>query len=256
MGYKLSAQQTLLYQEFWLRDVKGIMIIDIEKNVFSLVLMMHEYQPSRVMIDNSDIEIVAINKAYNAVNDELSSNLYTNRVKHVAKPSNPFKTLKDRKEMRDSALDLMMSIMHAETATDFHLLLGSYMLWCIDNNYEREGASLYNYFEDDYIDKRMQWGKTWRLDHVLPDLLNDHVLSAANFKRKEGLAQGDIEWIPPINTTKKKPLPRSLLNMATLYRVLGIGLESRQPRTQTTSGSIEDMVVEEPVQAPQSGRYL
>ncbi|KAG2227753.1 hypothetical protein INT45_004795, partial [Circinella minor] len=127
-----QAQYPILYWLQWLKDEHG-------------------YVPSRVMIDDSDTEIAAINKAYNTVNDDVSSGTYTDNVKilichwHVlrawkkniltkltAKPSTPSKTLKEKREMREVALSLMMNMMRAETPVDFDLEHEKFETWCID----------------------------------------------------------------------------------------------------------------------------
>ncbi|KAI7858894.1 hypothetical protein BDC45DRAFT_286117 [Circinella umbellata] len=103
------------------------------------------------MIDDSDTEIIAINKAYNYVNDDPSTNIFIDKVKilichwHVlrawkkniltkliAKTSNPPKTLREKKAMREHALSLMMNMMRAETPLDFDLEHEKFDTWCID----------------------------------------------------------------------------------------------------------------------------
>ncbi|KAI9492638.1 hypothetical protein BDB00DRAFT_827466 [Zychaea mexicana] len=96
----------------------------------------HEYIPSRVMIDDSDTEYIAINKAYNYKN--ILSKL-------TAKPSDPSKTLKEKKDMREHALSLMMNMMKAEVPKDFDL--------SIDGEDEWESARLYLYFERELLPK-------------------------------------------------------------------------------------------------------
>ncbi|KAG2216418.1 hypothetical protein INT45_001375 [Circinella minor] len=137
-----QAQYPILYWLQWLKDEHG-------------------YVPSRVMIDDSDTEIAAINKAYNTVNDDVSSGTYTDNVKilichwHVlrawkkniltkltAKPSTPSKTLKEKREMREVALSLMMNMMRAETPVDFDLEHEKFETWCIDVDEEWDGPEL------------------------------------------------------------------------------------------------------------------
>ncbi|KAI9311336.1 hypothetical protein BX666DRAFT_2125517 [Dichotomocladium elegans] len=109
----------------------------------------HEYVLSRVMIDDSDTEIVAINKAHNAMNEEISPATYTNN---------------EKKEMREQALSLMMSMTNAETPDDFGLMHEEFEVWCIDNDDERENTVLYMYFECEFLRKRENGAKYGAMD--------------------------------------------------------------------------------------------
>ena len=139
----------------------------------------HGFVPERVMIDDSDTEIIAINKAYNSVNDETST--FTNTVmilicqwhilkawkkniltKLLAKPCTPSKTISEKKRMREDALSLMMSMMAAQSPNDFDLMHEEFELWCVDNDDEWESAALYVYFENEHYGKREKWSAAWR----------------------------------------------------------------------------------------------
>ena len=157
-----QAQYPILYWLKWLKDEHG-------------------YIPSRVMIDDSDTEIIAINKAYNYVNDDPSTNIFIDKVKilichwHVlrawkkniltkltAKTSNPQKTLREKKAMRKHALSLMMNMMRAETPLDFDLEHEKFETWCIDADDEWDSNRLYLYFEREFLSKREKWSQAWR----------------------------------------------------------------------------------------------
>ncbi|KAG2220710.1 hypothetical protein INT45_012574 [Circinella minor] len=139
-----QAQYPILYWLQWLKDEHG-------------------YVPSRVMIDDSNTEIAAINKAYNTVNDDVSSGTYTDNknilTKLTAKPSTPSKTLKETREMRETALSLMMNMMRAETPVDFDLEHEKFETWCIDVDEEWDGPELYQYFEREFLRRREKWSQ-------------------------------------------------------------------------------------------------
>ena len=63
-----QAQYPILYWIKWLKDEHG-------------------YIPSRVMINDSDTEIIAINKAYYYVNDDSSTNIFIDTYLSLAYPS-------------------------------------------------------------------------------------------------------------------------------------------------------------------------
>ncbi|KAI9253499.1 hypothetical protein BDA99DRAFT_540749 [Phascolomyces articulosus] len=124
----------------------------------------------------ADTEIVAINKGYNTVNDDISPNTYTDNVKilichwHIikawkknilfkltTKSSNPSKILREKREMREKALSLKMNMMKAELTANFDLEHERFETWCVDIDEEWDGPQLYLYFEREFFPKREKW---------------------------------------------------------------------------------------------------
>ncbi|KAI9309837.1 hypothetical protein BX666DRAFT_2034024 [Dichotomocladium elegans] len=154
------------------------------------------------MIDNSDTEIVAINKAYNVdpVNDEESRPCLSNvRIlichwhivkawiknilkKVVAAPSNPKKTT------HEEALSLMLTMMRAETPGDFDIAFEKFELWCIDNDDEWDTQSLLEYFEREYIPKKTNWSNAWR--HGNYNVNTNNYVESWHRQLKEGYMSG------------------------------------------------------------------
>lgn len=143
----------------------------------------HGYQPSKVMIDNSNTEIAAINKAFNIppeANGDDDSIIYNNNVKilichwHLLKAwkkailskvvsSNPRSTsMGEKKEMRDKALQVLVSLVNAEDEITFDLQWEELELWCIENNDEWGTLCLFDYICSKYYEKRDKWSRCWR----------------------------------------------------------------------------------------------
>ncbi|KAI9269216.1 hypothetical protein BDA99DRAFT_535287 [Phascolomyces articulosus] len=203
-----------------------------------------QYEPSRVMTDNPDTEILAINKAYNAhILRAWKNNILT---KLIAKSSNPPKTLKDKNEMPDAALGLMMNMMRAETPVDFDLMLDVFELRCIENDDEWESADLYNYFVDEYDDKKEKWSKAWRplVLSVERGLIGKFAPSTEKASAKILNQQDDITYVASFT-----------LNDVAYHVncVPGIGLEISPSLVESPSVPVQDMPIEEPepVPAPQ-----
>lgn len=156
----------------------------------------HGYRP-RVMIDDSDTDIAASSAAYNnSVNGESGSR-YNNNVmilvchwhimrawkknvlaKLLARPSTPNKTLKEKKDMRDNALSLMMYTMKAVTPVDYDLAHEEFQLCCVENDDEWGTTALYLYFERKHHPKRLNWSHAWRSVSILSTIFmsNPHNL--------------------------------------------------------------------------------
>lgn len=165
----------------------------------------YHYVPSSIMIDNSDTEIVAINKAYNVnVGDDTSDTYLNTKIlichwhilkcwkknilaKVVAAPSDPRKTIEEKSNKREEALSLMKAMMQARSPTDFDIAQEEFELWCIDNDDEWDSSALYDYYEQKYLRKNDKWSQAWRRvrdkqicfkllsnDHTLGQLLYQH----------------------------------------------------------------------------------
>jgi hypothetical protein len=143
----------------------------------------HGFQPKKVMIDNSDAEIAAINMAYNLPTgsiDENQSIIFNNNVKilichwHLLKAwkkailtkvtaVNPRgKTMQEKKQKRDEALELVVNLMNAQDEITFELQFEELELWAMENSDEWETLSFFDYFQREYYDKREKWCRCWR----------------------------------------------------------------------------------------------
>jgi hypothetical protein len=144
---------------------------------------VHGYQPSKIMIDNSDTEIKAINMTYNVpstASDREEYIVFNTNVKilichwHILKAwkkailtkvtaVNPReKSMEEKKRMRDQALELVVGLMNAEDEIVFDLLWEELELWSIENRDEWDTMLFFEYMEKEYYDKRRQWSRCWR----------------------------------------------------------------------------------------------
>jgi hypothetical protein len=147
---------------FWLRWLKDI----------------HGYQPSKVMINNSDAEIAAINMAYNmpdTTRDDQQGIVFNNNVKimichwHLLKawkkailtkvtPVNPReKTMEEKKNKREEALQLVTRLMNAEDEISFDLAFEELELWATENSDEWETPVFFDYFERESLMRLQVW---------------------------------------------------------------------------------------------------
>jgi hypothetical protein len=158
-----ESQYPIRYWLQWLRDAHG-------------------YQPSKVMIDNSDAEIAAINMAYNLTSDSGNNEepVFNNTVKifichwHLLKAwkkailvkvspvIRQSRTMAEKKEMRDEALQLLSNLLNAEDEITFELHWETFELWCRENDAEWDTGSLFLYMEKEYYAKRDNWSRCWR----------------------------------------------------------------------------------------------
>jgi hypothetical protein len=144
---------------------------------------VHGYQPSKVMIDNSDAEIAAVNMAYNVpsiASDSQQSIVFNNNVKilichwHLLKAwkkailtkvtaINPRgKTMEEKKRKRDEALTLTINLINAEDEVAFDLSFEEFELWATENSDEWETPVFFDYFQREYYSKREKWSRCWR----------------------------------------------------------------------------------------------
>lgn len=82
--------------------------------------------------------------------------------KVIPKTSNPKKTIMERKQKRDEALEVLTNLMIAATPAEFRLRWDDLKMWSQDNNEEWESVALYEYMRDNYYGKRRKWSAAFR----------------------------------------------------------------------------------------------
>lgn len=127
----------------------------------------HGFRPVKMMIDNSDTEILAIRKALGDSCQILLCHWHILRAwkKQIASKvtSTPDvqKTIDEKKMRRNEGFEAMIAMMKAETIDDFNYSYEDFELWCqVEDGWD--GTELLDYFDREYLVKKESWANAWR----------------------------------------------------------------------------------------------
>jgi hypothetical protein len=70
--------------------------------------------------------------------------------------------MSEKKEMRDKALGLLVSLMQAVDEIAFEISWENFEIWCSENNEEWGTLCLFDYMQREYYPKREKWCRCWR----------------------------------------------------------------------------------------------
>lgn len=126
------------------------------------------FTPGTIMIDNSDVEIKAIEGSYG---DQCRINLChwhilrawrKNLIFKLAPKPNNKASPEQVREHRNTAFKLMVDIMQAPTQQGFHAANKKFNNWAYTNRKEWDADELIDYFDNHYLPKKEKWGRAWR----------------------------------------------------------------------------------------------
>lgn len=127
-----------------------------------------DYTPGTIMIDNSDVEIKAIEQSYG---DRCRINLChwhilrawrKNLIFKLAPKSNNKASSEQVREHRNMAFKLMVDIMQAPTQQGFQAALKKFNNWAYTNRNKWDADELIDYFDNHYLPKKEKWCRAWR----------------------------------------------------------------------------------------------
>ena len=124
------------------------------------------FSPTQVMIDNSDTEIKALRIVFGENTAILICHWHILRAwkKHVIKKVNPVSRAIRPDTVhakRGEALDILISMMSAQTENDFDSGYHDLSEFCVRNR-SWDCAGLLSYFDNEYLSKKQEWSSAWR----------------------------------------------------------------------------------------------
>ncbi|KAI9309930.1 hypothetical protein BX666DRAFT_2015029 [Dichotomocladium elegans] len=120
------------------------------------------------MIDNSDTEILAIRTVFNDGCQILLCFWHILRAwrKNIRSKVMPHigiqKTMQEKRQHRDDALQYLAGMMYADTEEDYNMIYDEMIMWAEHHQQEWDVDDFIAYFDSYYAEKKEKWSRVWR----------------------------------------------------------------------------------------------